>query len=1270
MKMKNGSLRLIPVALGLLAAAVGVFAQSSSLLRGTVTDPNAAVVAEATVTLTNAETGFKRQVLTSPTGEYQFLQMVPGTYKVTVERPGFSVLARSDVKLLVNTPTSLDLRLDLEKTNETVNVAAEASAINTVDASVGNAFSEDQVRQLPLQTRNVVELLSLQPGVTSTGEVLGARRDQNNITLDGVDVNDNQNAGLVSQNASVGATFQGVNGNNNNVNSGFNAVLPIPLDSVQEFRVTVGGEGVDQGRSSGGQVTLITKSGTNQLHGSLYEYNRNTATSANTWFNNASGVPVQQLVRNQFGASVGGPIKKDRIFYFVNWEQRKDASSMAQVRNVPSESLKQGFLNVQLADGSVQTLSPTELKQIDPLGIGLNAGYRKILNQYPVSNDPAFGQDGGLNFAGYRFNAPDHLSNMAWVAKTDIKLDNGGKHMLSLRGTLADNTQDQILAQFPGQSPSSTERDNSKGISARYTAVITPSLINSFNYGLTRLGQGFSGVTGIGFELTSIDPLQNYEGARPRSRVNPLHNFVDDFTWTKGKHTITMGANLRFNRNDLALYTNSFPLYKYGATELYGLGADIDSSITSYLSNKLGDPNLALANASAVTNASAALLGVLNDAFVNYQYSKTGQILPQGTGQRRSFIEHSYAAYIGDAYRITHELTLNFGVRYENFRPPYEANGLQVAPTVPLQQFFADRNGGQTLGIPANQLPTFTQSWALNGPANGKPSWWSPDNANLAPRFSLAYAPADRAGWTGKIFGKSGAFRVGGALAYDQFGNDLVTQYDQFGSIGLDDKINFPIAYNFGTSPRYNGAFPALPSPTPGGFPFTPAPIAGISGDFVGISSDLKTPYSIMLNASFSRELPGKLTLEVGYMGRLSRRLLMQGDVFTPLELYKDPKSGVTWQQNAQTVYNLENSLAQKMGVPYNSPSVAAAVAANPNLVPNLPFVNDLWPGYANSYIPGSASANYFYSVYGVFGGSFLDSLHAADRIAGNGDYATTAGTTRCLSVPGCYTFFSQQGSSMPMWMNAGQAEYHGVTVSVRRRFANGFQFDFNYTLSHSIDNGSAAESGAGEQGASVQDIFNMGGFRGSSDFDIRNNLNANFMFALPVGKGKMLLKNAPGWLDEVVGGWQVSSIWRYSTPLPSAVAGDLAYNSNYWLSSLAVVNAPIQTGGVHIDDQGIPSIFGSINAAGNFQDQQPEGTGTRAAVRLAPIFNADFALAKTFRLPKEGMHLQFRAEAFNALNHPNFTNPSLNLQSPLTFGEFQGTLPPRSMQFALRFEF
>src|SRR5215470_475135 len=290
-------LRFCFVVLFLLNAVFWTYAQSTTSLRGVVTDPTGAVIPGAVVSLTNGGTGFKRQALTGEDGVYQFLQAPPGMYQVTVEKAGFTTVSRDSVQLQVNTPGTLDLRMDVGATTDVVNVEADATAINTVDASIGNPFSETQVRQLPLQTRNVVELLSLQPGVTTSGEVLGSRRDQNNITLDGADVNNNQNSGLVAQATATGfGGYQGSNANGVNTNSGFNAVLPIPLDSVQEFRVTVAGEGPNLGRSSGGQVSLVTKSGTNQLHGSLYEYNRNTFFAANTWFNNHAGVPREPLV--------------------------------------------------------------------------------------------------------------------------------------------------------------------------------------------------------------------------------------------------------------------------------------------------------------------------------------------------------------------------------------------------------------------------------------------------------------------------------------------------------------------------------------------------------------------------------------------------------------------------------------------------------------------------------------------------------------------------------------------------------------------------------------------------------------------------------------------------------------------------------------------------------------------------------------------------------------------------------------------------------------
>ena len=1236
----------------IILLSVIAFGQSGTSLRGVITDPRGDSVPSAVVSLTSVDTGLKRQVTTSSDGVYQFLQTPPGTYKLTVEKPGFATTARASVQLLVNTPGTLDLQMAVGNTAESVKVTADTPVINNVDASIGTAFNEQQVRQLPLDTRNVVELLSLQVGVTPSGEVLGARRDQNNITLDGADVNNNQNSGLIAQatGTSTGG-YQGSNANGTQVNAGFNAVLPIPLDSVQEFRVTVGGGGANEGRSSGGQVVLITKGGSNQLHGSLYEYNRNTVFAANTWFNNKSGVPVQPLNRNQFGGSLGGPLVKNRAFFFFNYEQRIDASGVSQSRAVPSDSLRQGLLTFQLADGTNQTLTADEVRQVDPLGIGVNSSMLGALNQYPTGNDPAFGQDGGLNFSGFRFNAPSHRNDKAIVGKMDFHLDAAGRHTLSVRGTVAHNVDDVILAQFPGQSPASILRDKSWGVSAQYTAIFSSSLINQLSLGYTRYAQDTSGITGPVLFMNPLDSLQNFN-ARPAKQIMPTFNPSDDITWTTGKHTITTGVNFRFIRNDTSLSTSSFAKYGFGATELIGLGADIQNALTAFIQARSGDPNAQLADPTSATYGMASLLGLVNDNFYTDQFDKMGNTLPQGTPQARSFIERDYGAYVSDSYRATRELTLNFGVRYENFRPPYEANGTQVAPTVGLNDYFATRDYFSRQGVPQNAMPNSILSWDLNGPSNGKATWWKPSNLNFAPRIGLAYSPQDRGGIIGQIFGKSAAFRAGAGMVYDRFGSDMVAQYDQYGSIGLATALNFPDSYSFSTSPRFSGSAPVIPVNAQQPFPYTPPPIAAISGDFLGISPDLKPPYSYVLNASFEREIARGLTFEIGYTGRLSHRLLLQGDVYTPLEYYKDQTSGLTWEQNNMVVRSL-----------FDAGLTPAEVQKDPSLVPTLPFVENMFPKLQNISFPGSASANYFQCVYGDYNGSYLDCLHALDR-------NTTSSYIQgeCLTVSGCYTFFNIQGSSMPTWMNRGWAEYHGMTVSVRRSFRNGLAFDFNYTWSHSIDNGSAAESGAGKQGASIQNIFDVNEFRGASDFDVRHNISANYMFELPVGKNKALLRDAPGWLNHIVGDWQLSSVMRYRTGLPSTVAGNLAYNANYWLSSLAIVTSPVHASVTH-DETGTPSLFHSTSAAENFADELPGHTGTRAAVRLASYFNTDFTLQKTFVIT-EGHVLRFRAEAFNAFNTVNFTNPSLALTAPLTFGQFQQTTPPREVQFALRYEF
>lgn len=966
-----------------------LYSQATTSLRGTVADAQGAAIPEVVVTLTNLDTAAPRKVVSDASGSYQFLQVPPGRYQVQAEKPGFSTVVDT-VTLQVNTPATVNLALNVGQVTETVNVQADVATINTVDASVGNAFTETQVRQLPLLTRNVVELLSIQPGVTQTGEVLGARRDQNNVTLDGVDVNDNQNSGIM---------VSGANGSNANSTvgeqrtAGFNAALPVPLDSVQEFRVTVAGQGANQGRSSGGQVSLVTKSGSNDFHGSLYEFHRNTATAANSWFNNRAGIAREALIRNQFGASLGGRIIRNRAFFFANWEQRIDASGRSVLRQVPSAALRQGIVTVRTADGPAQTLSPAELRQIDPLGIGVNPLMLNFLQQYPLGNDLAAGTDRGSNFVGYRFNAPFTLNDKAYVAKLDFNLDTAGKHTLSLRGTLADQMQDLTVAQFSGQAPAQVQLNNSKGLSAVYTTVISPTLVNIFTFGYTRIGIEQSGNTSprLGFDGIS-DPF-NYTD-RGSARRLPTLNLVNDLTWIKNTHTVTGGINFRFIRNARDSYTNSFPSYTFSRNTLRGLGSDISASALTYLRERSGNSALALADAPNFQRAVGDLYGLINNQTVWFQYDNAGNAANQGEPAARRFATNEYEFYLADSWRARPGLTLNYGVRYSNYAVPWETNGIQVTPVVGLDQFWAQRLAAAENGVSNATLPAARLQYQLAGPVNGAPSWYKRDNNNWAPRFSFAYSPEKSEGFLSSIFGKGSVLRGGAAMVYDRFGNDLVTVFDRTGSPGLSERVNFPQTTDFTTSIRYNGSLPALPTAPAIRFPYTPPDVGSGFNSQLGISPDLVAPYSIVMNLSYARELPGKLTVEVGYAGRLNRKNLLQSDYFTPLTTFKDPASKQTWQQMSTLMRQLRDS-----GV------TPAQVRANPSLVPMVPFVENMFPALQNFNFAGSASANYFDLLYQGNGGSHLDALDNVDRVP-----QTRLGG-QCISRLGCNTFFPLQGA-------------------------------------------------------------------------------------------------------------------------------------------------------------------------------------------------------------------------------------------------------------------
>ena len=1216
------------IAVGLVLALLPVapLAAQTSSLQGNIADEQGAVVPAAVITATNQTTSLVRRGVSNEKGEYVFSQMPPGPYKIEVAKPGFREYATL-VTLQTETPATLNIKMEVGKVTEVVNVEGQAAVVNAENATVGNPFTETQIKQIPMQVRNVVSLLGVQPGVAPTGQVSGARPDQNNVLLDGADVNDNQGS------------------------NGFNSVLPIPLDSVQEFRTTVTGYTADMGRSSGGQVSVITKSGSNSFHGSLYEYNRNTDFEANSWFNNRSGVARPALIRNQYGASIGGPIRKNKLFFFFNYEGRTDRSAVSVSRTVPTDTFKQGIILVKLKSGQVDQLNPSDIVAIDPLHLGESSYMQSFFKQFPAGNAPQLSADLGLNFNVDLFNAPEPINQHPLVGRMDYNLDSAGKHTIMVRGTLNYSSQVTSPGPFPGQAAAQQSEDNSRGMAARYTAVLKPTLVNVLTYGQTRLG---SNATGTETVVPSFYFANLVATSRPSIRIAPTQNITDDATWTKGRHTVQFGVNLRFISNDRANYGN-VPSYSFNRNTLLGLGADIDGNVQSYLGGA------ALSSGTNVTNALGAMLGLVNQYSATYNYTVKGATIPFGSPVTTVFAAKAADEYVMDTFKWKPNLTVSFGLRYSIDGVPYERNGNEVVASTSLNAYFAQRVGAQELGIPGFALPDALVSYAPGGPVNHGPGYYPTDYGDWAPRVSVAYSTASGT-LAERVFGKGSVFRAGASRIYDHYGATMAANLASGGSPGLATAQSQLSNTNFTSAPRFTGgALPTIPSDPFTGFPYTPASIVGGFTTYNGVSDNLKAPYEYTLSANYARPLPHKLSLEVGYVGRLGHRQIVNEDYGAPLTKFRDAKSGQTIQQAGIILANLYNS---------NPTLTSTQVKNNPGMIPAQPALENLFPGAANDYINGSASANFFYDWFYNYSGSFTDTINDMDRIRlPNGG---------CISIFGCNTLYALQNSGLETFTNNGQSSYHAATVVLRRAVQNGWGFDFNYTMSHSIDNDSSSETSGG---GAIQDAFDPNASRGPSDFDQRQTITADGVFELPFGRGKMLLPNANRWLNAVVGGWMATTLVTFNSGTPVTLIASGVYNVNYENSSYAMLlpGAAMPASHFGFDNNGQPSMFANTSAVNSFVASYPGAVGTRGIIRGPHFFDSDVAFSKFFRIA-ERQRVQVRAEAFNIFNHVNFANPSgTSIYSPTTFGEITSQVGatsttssggPRVFQFALRYEF
>ena len=477
--------------LTLSLSAVVAFAQSTAGVTGTVKDSNGAVIAGADVKLTDTKTGTELTSKTNDQGVYNFPKVNPGQgYKLTFTAPGFQTLVINDVALGVDTVSTHNAEMTIGEVSGTVVVTASNEVtLNTTDASIGNVIGERRLKELPIQIRSSpAALIGLQPGVVSgtvgatggnrIGSVTGSRADQGNITVDGIDVND-QATGQFA--ATVG-----------------NA----PIDAIQEFRAVSTNPGAADGRSSGGQVELVTKSGTNEFHGNVREYNRTAATSANSFFNNRAGVARPQLTRNQFGGSIGGPIVKDALFFFFDYEGRRDRSGVSNLRIVPLNHFRNGglgFINNNAGCGvgarlnttpnCITILTPGQVAALDPAGIGPDQSLLSFINtRYPQANDLTVGD--GINTGGFRFNAPFTRDDNTYTTRIDWNATSKQRFFgrFNIARRIQTDTVNSVAAQFPGD-PETAQiilRDYTWVVGHNWTA--SPTFVNQITIGAARSG--------------------------------------------------------------------------------------------------------------------------------------------------------------------------------------------------------------------------------------------------------------------------------------------------------------------------------------------------------------------------------------------------------------------------------------------------------------------------------------------------------------------------------------------------------------------------------------------------------------------------------------------------------------------------------------------------------------------------------------------------------------------------------------------------------------
>ncbi|MCS6874199.1 MAG: Plug and carboxypeptidase regulatory-like domain-containing protein [Pyrinomonadaceae bacterium] len=1175
---------------------------TTSRVTGVVTDTTGAVVPGATVTLTNEATGTSATTQTNASGVYVFDLVLPGTYTVTIERQGFKRFVSKNNQVFVNQPATINASLEAGDVAVTVTVEATAEIVQTsTSGNVGGTVEQRVIESLPIvgvRGRNPLDVLIYQPGFVigaNTGggvHVHGSRDRAFNFTLDGIDINESTAGG-----------------------SNFTPIRINP-DSIQEFQFVSSNFTAELGRSSGAQVTFVTRSGTNQFRGNIFEYYQTPQLIANEYANNLNGRPKNQFVQHIFGGSLGGPIRKNRMFFFFNLQMLRTSESILVTRTVYTQTARQGiFRYVQggqnapagtttpsvdangnptlpVCGGSVTTnCINTYNIASNPTGVGLDPTLMRFINATPLPNNFFVGD--GLNTAGYNFAAPQREKQYDLVFRIDYKFSESntlyGRYAQGKQDTLCDNVNGG-LQPFP-DTPCivNTERDP-RNLAINWRWSPSSSITNEFVVGFNYFKFWFGNPSPRDDFPYTFNLITNpYSNFTYNARSGRTIQIIDNLTWVKGNHTVKTGINFRFGRQ----VDDRSSVAGADITPLVNFSASVNSNFAAFNLPSTGINSNDLARLRSMINDLLGRVGTISQAFVAQPDGSA--FAPAGTRWDFRHYYPEYDFYIQDSWKFLPNLTFDIGLRYE----------IKMSPSSKGRPIL--RPDGQ---INYGSAPTNTLRWT-----EGK--LFDDDYDNLAPSVGFAWDPFK----SGKT-----AIRANFRVNYDRFPTFLfgssIFQSAPGNNIGV-----FNSSFGQGGGLLRNGLPSLAPTTTPNAL--RQPPTFG-TGSITVVDSDLRYPEVYSWYAGFQREIWDGNVLEVNYIGKRGVHLLGGYDANQVNINARDPRFNTTFLQEFIQIRN------------------------NPSY--NSPFINALYTGDPNNN-SGTATFRSTNSTNITQGAVGAAALSVSQRIVGGQQMIAVNGFS-----PFLFQKFPQFTGALNVIDSNDLSMYNALEIILKRRIKNGLGYQVSYTLSESKDTRSfdptfTVVSRGNVQSASSTpfDINNRFANWAWSDFDRRHAWQGYVIYELPFGRGKTFASDIPRVIDYIIGGWQVAAMFNYASGRPFTVySGVLTYGNV--VQSTANCNGCSRSMGRLIQESGTNFWFDAQQRS-LFSIPAPGELGnTGRNFFIGPRrFDFDVSLSKRFRIT-ERVSFDLRADMKNFFNVPSFGLPTAIANSTI-FGRIRDSV-------------